>query len=49
MAAALGKLDEALRRIVARVAVLNITYFASSSAWRSPSVPFRYSPIASIF
>ena len=27
MAASLGKLDEALRRVVARVAVLNLTYF----------------------
>ena len=27
MAAPLGKLDEALRRVVARVAVLNLTYF----------------------
>ena len=28
MAAPLGKLDEALRRVVARVAVLNLTYFS---------------------
>ncbi len=27
MAAPLGKLDEALRRVVARVAVLNLAYF----------------------
>ena len=42
-----SRLDEGLRRVVARVAVLNLTYFGVEFSERSQSVRFLFSPIAS--